>query len=102
PRATTATGVSALHLAAMSGSVASVTALLDHNANVNATEPAWGQTPLMLAAAMNRADVMKVLLARGADAAVTAKVVDLVALAAADRLAKQRRNQMLAAARKQQ
>ena len=101
-KATSSTGVTALHLAAMSGSVAAVTALIDHGADVNAKEPAWQQTPLMLAAAQGRTDVAKLLVKRGANIAATAKVVDLVALAAADRVAKQRRNQVLATQRKAQ
>jgi uncharacterized protein len=102
PKAVTSTGVAPLHLAAMSGSVDAVNALLDRGANVNATEPAWEQTPLMLAAAQGRTDVVKALVKRGARISATAKVVDLVALAASDRIAKQRRNQVLASARKEQ
>jgi ankyrin repeat protein len=102
PKATTSTGVTALHLAAMSGSVAAVTALIDRGADVNAQEPAWQQTPLMLAAAQGRTEVAKLLVSRGANIAATAKVVDVVALAAADRVAKQRRNQVLATLRKEQ
>jgi ankyrin repeat protein len=95
-KAITTTGVTALHLAAMSGSAAAIGALLDHGAEVNVKEPQWEQTPLMLAAAKGRASAVRVLLARGADHAITAKVVDLVALAATDRPARQRRNQVLA------
>jgi ankyrin repeat protein len=102
PKAITTTGVTPLHLAAMSGSVGAVTALLDRGADANATEPEWGETPLMLAAARGRAEAVSVLLKRGAIPSVTAKVVDLVARAAADRQAKLRRNQVLAAAREKQ
>ena len=95
-KAKTTTGVTALHLAAMSGSAATVGALLDHRAEVNATEPSLGQTPLMLAAAAGRVDAVRVLMRRGADAAIAGKVIDLNALAAEDRQARQRRNQTLA------
>lgn len=101
-KAVTSTGVTPLHLAAMSGNVAAVNALIDRGADVNAKEPAWEQTPLMLAAAQGRTDAVKALIKRGATTAATAKVVDLVALAAADRVAKQRRNQVLATLRKEQ
>jgi ankyrin repeat protein len=102
PKAATTTGVTPLHLAAMAGSVGAITALVDAGADVNAKEPQWGQTPLMLAAAQGRVEAIKTLLAKRADPAATAKVVDLMARAAEDRLAKQRRNQALAALRTQQ
>ena len=102
PKAKTSTGVTPLHFAAMSGSVTSVSALIDRGADVNAAEPAWDETPLMLAAASGRTDAVRTLVKRGANVGATAKVVDLVALAATDRIAKQRRNQVLASIRKQQ
>jgi len=102
PMALTTTGVTALHLAATSGNTEAITALLNRSAEVNAKEPGWGQTPLMLAAAHGRTEAVKVLIQRGADPAVTAQVVDLLARAAEDQRAKQRRNQVLAASRKQQ
>ena len=101
-KATTSTGVTPMHFAAMSGSAAAVNALADHGADVNATEPGWQQTPLMLAAAQGRTDAVRALLKRGAQPNATAKVVDLVALAAADRIAKQARNQTLAELRHKQ
>jgi uncharacterized protein len=100
PAAVTTTGVTPLHLAALSGDVASVVALLDRGSNVNALEPEWGQTPLMLAAARGRTDAVRALLRRGADPRITAKVADLLALAAGDRVAKRERNQVLADLRK--
>ncbi|MGH7501010.1 MAG: ankyrin repeat domain-containing protein [Longimicrobiales bacterium] len=90
--ATTTNGVTPLHLAAMAGDPESVTALLDHGANANAGEPAFGQTPLMLAAAHDRVSAMKVLLARGADPAIAADGVNLVELAAADEVARRARD----------
>jgi len=66
---TNSTGATPLMLA--SGDLASVKLLLDHGANVNAKENTWGETPLMFASAFNRVDVVKLLMARGADAAIT-------------------------------
>jgi ankyrin repeat protein len=100
--ATTTTGLTPLHLAAMSGSAAVVQALLDRGAAIDATEPGWGQTPLMFAAAHDRVEAVRLLLARGANVSIAAKVVDLLALAAEDRAARQRRNQVLAAYRAEQ
>jgi uncharacterized protein len=50
----------------------------------------------MLAAVFNRAEAIKLLLQRGADHKLAARTVDLIALSAEDRAARQRRNQMLA------
>jgi ankyrin repeat protein len=102
PKAVATTGVTPLHLAAMAGNAAAVIALVDAGADVNVQEPLWGQTPLMAAAAQGRAEAVKALLSKKADPAVAAKVVDLLARASEDRLAKQRRNQILATLRKQQ
>ena len=74
---TTNTGVTALHLAAASGSAEVVKLLLERGADANAKEAEWGQTPLMFAAAQNRADAITALLARGADPAVTTKTIDV-------------------------
>ncbi|MFN8061734.1 MAG: ankyrin repeat domain-containing protein [Vicinamibacterales bacterium] len=75
--AVTSTGATPLMLAAASGDLDAVTALVDGKADVNATETANGQTALMFAAAVDRAAVVKLLMARGADATVATKVVDL-------------------------
>jgi ankyrin repeat protein len=96
-RAVTTAGVTPLHYAALAGSVPAVQMLLERGADVNATEPGWEHTPLMVAAAHDRVDVVKLLLARGADHTRAEKVVDLVALAATDRAARQARNDVLAA-----
>jgi uncharacterized protein len=100
--ATTTTGLSPLHLAALSGSAPAVAALLDRGAAIDAKESGYGQTPLMFAAAHDRVAVVKLLLARGADPAISAHVVDLMTLAAQDRVARQARNQVLAAYRAEQ
>ena len=80
PNALTTTGATALMLGAQSGNVAAVAALLEAKADVNATEKANGQTPLMFASAFDRGDVVTLLMARGATAGTTSKVVDLAAL----------------------
>jgi ankyrin repeat protein len=54
-------------IAAASGSTAAVNALLAHGAEVNAREKTYGQTALFFAAGRNRADVVRLLLSKGAD-----------------------------------
>jgi len=97
----TGTGVAPIHFAALAGSGEVIAALLDRGADVNAREPAWEQTPLMLAAAGNRADAVRVLLQRGADPALQARIVDLMVLAAEDQEARAQRNRVLAGFRDQ-
>lgn len=92
-------GTTPLHLAAASGNVAVVTDLIDHDADVNAREAEWGQTPLIFAAAENRVEAIRVLLARGADPALTTKVVDLKADAKLARAAKKKERRVLASFR---
>ena len=76
-----------LHLAASSGSAETVTVLLDAKADVNAKENEAGQTPLIFAAGLNRVEAIKALLARGADASITTKVIDVAKFNALDRAA---------------
>jgi ankyrin repeat protein len=64
--------------AATSGSVDAVRALLDHDAFVNARETANGQTALMFAAWENRADVIRLLVGRGAHTGLTSWVVSMI------------------------
>jgi uncharacterized protein len=73
-------GFTPLMMAAMSGDKNSVQLLLDAGSDPNAAEAGRGQTPLILAAAFDRAEAIKVLLAHGAKADVTSKVVQPVAL----------------------
>jgi ankyrin repeat protein len=94
-RAVTKSGTTALHLAAQGGDAAMVTALLDHGAEVDATESARRQTPLMFAAAAGRADAIRVLVARGADVGARSMAVDLARVDAVDQLAGQTRKQLL-------
>ena len=78
--AATLNGTTPLMLAAASGDPSSIGALVDAGAQVNAREPERGHTPLMFAAAGNRLPAVKLLLSRGADPAMTTKIVDLSAL----------------------
>ena len=71
--------MTSLHLAAASGNADMVTLLLDRGADVNALETESGQTPLIFAADENRVDAIRVLLKRGANPKITAKVMDVVA-----------------------
>jgi uncharacterized protein len=70
------TGATALMAAATSGSVKAVEALIAKGADVNAKDKAHGQTPLMFAAAENRADVIHVLMKHGAKAEVASRTGD--------------------------
>ena len=101
PNATTTnSGVTPLHLAAAAiGGAEAVAALLDHGAEVNAREGSAGQTPLMFAAANDRAASVTVLLKRGADAATTTEVVDVLRSMVVDRNANQRLRESIAAFR---
>ncbi len=101
-KAVTDEGTTALHLAAMGGDTVIVSALLAAGCDVNATEPNWGQTPLMLAAERGRAGAVRVLLRNGADARRTGTTADPMKSAAQDRQAKQVRNTTLARLREQQ
>ncbi|WP_411280942.1 ankyrin repeat domain-containing protein [Gemmatimonas sp.] len=91
----TATGATAMHLAATAGDAVSVKALLAKKADPNARELAWGQTPLMFAAAENRGDAARALLAGGADASIRTKTVDLTEELARQQAAAKKRNEVL-------
>ena len=97
PNALSEAGASPLHFAAGSGNVGAVTALIDRGANVNAREPQWGQTPLIFAAAYDRAEVIRVLLTRGADPSLHTKSTNLVEEGARDQAAAKKRNEVLVA-----
>ncbi len=101
-RATIENGASVMHFAAMAGDSASILALRKAGGDVNASEPAWGHTPLMVAADRGRASAVRTLLANGADWRTAAKTVDPMASAAQDRQAKAKRNAVLAELREQQ
>ncbi len=100
--ATTTDGITTLHLAAMGGSAEVIRTLAKAGAPVNATDAAWGQTPLMVAAARGRTDAVRALLALGADHAVRARTMDPLASAAMDRKAKAARDATLQRLRAEQ
>jgi ankyrin repeat protein len=89
-------GVTPLHMAATSGSAEVINLLADAKADINAREAEAGQTPLIFAAGLNRVDAIKALMARGADAAVTTKVIDVPKFSALDRAAADRQRKVLA------
>jgi ankyrin repeat protein len=60
-------GFTALHAAAYSGSVTVATVLLDNKAVLDDTANKAGATPLFVAAEMNQADVVELLIASGSD-----------------------------------
>lgn len=95
PAARTGTGVTALHLAAQSGDVVAVKALIARKADVNATEPEWGQTPLMFAASSDRPAAVTALLAAGADASLRTKTIDLTQELSREQAAARKRNEVL-------
>jgi len=71
------TGTTPLMIASASGSTAAVATLIAHGADVNAKEKTYGQTALFFAAARNRADVVRLLLSKGADPKVKTSVAKL-------------------------
>ena len=77
---TTSTGATPLMLAARSGDTETVTRLVETGADINAREKGFGQTALMVAAGLDRAGVVRVLLARGADWKIASSIADLKAL----------------------
>ncbi|MEO8679542.1 MAG: ankyrin repeat domain-containing protein [Vicinamibacterales bacterium] len=79
-KAVNGNGTTALMVAAASGEVDAVKALVDGGADVNAKDPVRGQTPLMYAAAANRAGVIEFLASHGADVRLSSKVIDLANL----------------------
>lgn len=80
--ARTGTGATPLLFAARAGDVEGISRLIAAGADVNARENAHGQTALMIAAGLDRAEVVTLLMARSADAALTSTSVDLRALTA--------------------
>jgi ankyrin repeat protein len=102
-KAVTTSGVTPLHHAALGGSAEAARALLEHGAEVDAVESAWNQTPLIFASALNRVEVMKVLLAAGANHSHFTRVHDTQAQNSVDRgVAQQARDQVLSTFRDQQ
>jgi ankyrin repeat protein len=73
--ATNELGTTVLMKAAASGSLDAVTNLLDNGASLNVREKAREQTALMFAAGLDRAPVVRLLAARGADLDAISKMV---------------------------
>ncbi|HEU0113056.1 MAG TPA: ankyrin repeat domain-containing protein, partial [Thermomicrobiales bacterium] len=87
-----------LHLGAATGNAEVLKRLLEHGADANAKDGEWGQTALIYAAAQNRADAIRVLLAAGADPRVTTRTIDIAKQSALDRAATERQRKVLEAA----
>ena len=97
---TTNSGVTPLHLAAAAiGGGEAVVALLAYGAKVDPREASAGQTPLMFAAANDRAAAVTELLKHDADAAMTTHTVDVLRSMVVDRNANQRLRESIAAFR---
>ena len=90
PKVATTNGTTPLMIAAAAGDTRTITALVENGSEINAKDTAKGETALMFAAAFNRADAVRLLLARGADHRATTKIVDLFALTAPEEEAMQR------------
>ena len=97
---TSNSGVTPLHLAASAvGGEAAVATLLRHGAGIDAREASAGQTPLMFAAAYDRAAAVGELLRGGADPSITTRVIDVLRSLAIDREAGRRLQQMMTSLR---
>jgi ankyrin repeat protein len=67
PDVMTATGVTALHFAAMANAPELVNALVEHGADLNVPDAYQGRTPLIFAASGDAVDAISALLVAGAD-----------------------------------
>lgn len=94
----TSTGVQPIHLAAQAGDLVGVQALLAHGADVNAKDATHERTPLIFAVSENRADVMKLLIAKGANIQQTTRVIDYIDRSRTDNADRTTRDKELAAA----
>ena len=101
PNIAAISGMTPLHYAAASGSADAVDVLVGYGAQINAREDDGKQTPLMFAAALNRIRVVEVLTRHGADLEAYSKVVDMRVRGKMDRVAGDRRNEVISAFRQQ-
>ena len=95
PRALAATGSTPLHLVAGAGSPEGAGHLVDAGAEVDARAGDARQTPLMFAAAADRADVVTLLLERGADPNVTTTLMEAATRSEVDNYASERMQEVL-------
>ncbi|MDE0074998.1 MAG: ankyrin repeat domain-containing protein [Gammaproteobacteria bacterium] len=95
PRTVAATGSTPLHLVAGAGSALGAQHLVDAGAEVNARAGDAQQTPLMFAAAADRADVVTLLVARGADPNVTTTLMEAATRSEVDNYASERMQEVL-------
>ena len=101
PNITAISGMTPLHYAAASGSADAVDVLVGYGAQINAKEDDGKQTPLMFAAALNRIRVVEMLTRHGADLEAYSRVVDMRVRGKMDRVAGDRRNEVISAFRQQ-
>ena len=95
PRTVAATGSTPLHLVSGAGSAEGAKHLLDAGADVNARAGDAQQTPLMFAAAADRADVVTLLMERGADPNITTMLMEAATRSAVDNYAGERMQEVL-------
>lgn len=95
PGTVAATGSTPLHLVAGAGSAAGAKHLLDAGADVNARAGDARQTPLMFAAAADRADVVTLLMETGADPNITTTLMEAATRSAVDNYAGERMQEVL-------
>ena len=97
---TTTTGVTPLMLAASSGSADAVAALIVGRVEVNARETGRGQTALMFAAAYDRTEAIRTLLANAADPEIASDTIDVIEIDKEFRAARTERNKRVEEERK--
>ncbi len=101
PNVVAISGMTPLHYAAASGSAESVDVLVGYGAQINAREHDGLQTPLMFAAALNRVQVVMALAGYGANLEAYSEVVDMRVRGKMDRMAGDRRDEVISAFREQ-
>ena len=95
PSTVAATGSTPLHLVAGAGSAEGAKHLLDAGAEIDALAGDAQQTPLMFAAAADRADVVELLLKQGADPNLTTTLMEAATRSAVDNYAGERMQEVL-------
>ncbi len=95
PRTVAATGSTPLHLVAGAGSAEGAGHLLDAGAEIDAVAGDAQQTPLMFAAAADRADVVRLLVEHGADPNITTTLMEAATRGEVDNYASERMQEVL-------